>query len=104
MFTVYINYPNKRFSVHSDPNCGNIRSHNKKDQRMIDLNLSSLSTELLKFANNEHQFTSEKAHNDMWMIVNLNDPKLEHAVIDHVWFLLAKRYKPFQGINIEDHC
>jgi hypothetical protein len=104
MINVYINYPNKKFSVHFDPACGSIRSHDKPEQRVVELNHKRATTELLKFANGQHKFASEKEFNDMWVIVDFDDADFERDVVDHVWRLLAKKYSPFRGINIDEHC
>ena len=104
MINLYINYPNSKFSVHYDPKCSNIHQQHKSDQRNIIIDHSSLSSEVLKFANCEHKFASEKDYNDMWVFIDLDDLDFERAVTDHIWKLLAKHYSPFRGINIEEHC
>ncbi len=104
MISTYINYPNRKFSAHFDPGCASIRSHEKQGQRVVELNHQSVSRELLKFAKDEHKFASEKDFNDMWLVVDFDDAEFERDVVNHIWRLLAKRYTPFRGINIDEHC
>lgn len=104
MISVYINYPNRKFSVHFDLGCGSIRAHRKVDQRKVRLNHESVSVELLKFVNGEYKFASEKEFNDMWLSADFDDADFERDIVDHVWKLLARKYSPFRGIDIDEHC
>lgn len=104
MINLYINYPHKKFTVHSDQSCTSIRSHHKDDQRVIHLNHKSASKELLRFLENQHRFASEQDFNDMWVVIDFDDPIFERHVVDHIWKLAARNYSPFRGIKPEDHC
>ncbi len=56
MLNVYINYPNPHIEIHADTGCGLIRPRNKQDQRIVDLEVSSLSLELQKFMEKVYSF------------------------------------------------
>lgn len=104
MRNVYINYPNARISVHSDPNCAVVRSHHKEGQRIININPHTEAHELRRFDEEQHRFASEADFNDMWVIIDYADDSIEDDVVNHIWRALANRYTPFRGIDIEEHC
>ena len=104
MINVYINYPNPHIKIHADSNCGNIQQHHKQNQKVIKIDRASLSRELLIFAAGDYKFAPNAELNDMWIEVDLEDKKFECSVIDYIWQLLAKKYSPFQGIRIDEHC
>ena len=104
MIQVYINYPVPHFTIHRDSNCGNIQQHHKKDQRIISMDHSNLSRELLKFRSKGYRFAAQPELNDMWLSINLEDFDFEKSVISHIRHLLGKSYSPFRGAKIDEHC
>lgn len=104
MINVYVNYPNTHITIHEDLSCNSVKQQRKDGQRHIEIKHSTLSDELLKFARKEYQFASEAEFNDMWLAVDLDDPKFEESVVDHILLLLAKHYKPFRGVIPDEHC
>lgn len=99
MLFVYVNYPNPRISVHSDPACGHVYHHQKDDNRIVKLNITSLSTELSHFVANDYLFSATAELNDMWLEIDCQDQILELAIVGFVRTQLAKHYKPFNGIE-----
>jgi hypothetical protein len=104
MVKVYINYPNPHISLHRKAGCGNIRQQQKAGQRIVHLNIASLSAELKRFKARDYRFGADAQTNDMWLEIDFNDPEFERAVIEYIRRLLAEHYTPFRRVVIETHC
>jgi hypothetical protein len=104
MLTAYINYPNPHITAHFNPNCGNIRSHRKTNQRYIRLNTATISAELSKFQTKAYRFAADQQHNDIWLEIDFQDRDFELSVLDYIGKCLGKYYKPFQNIQPKVHC
>ena len=96
----YFNYPTSSITVHKDPRCSHIRSHRKEGQRLVSMNLDSLSRELGRFQFKEYRFGSIAALNDMWVEVECGDPEFDLAVTRLLHRILGKRYKPFREASV----
>lgn len=101
---VYINYPNPLISVHEDAACTNIGKMSKQGQRHVNLTVTTLSTELLKFQQKGYRFAGDSTFNDMWLQIDLEDSKFEHAVLRYVQELIGKHYQPLRHIEPQLHC
>jgi hypothetical protein len=101
MIKVYINYPVTHITIHSDPNC---RFKPKPNQRNIIINLSTLSSELEKFFNNEYRFIPKAITNGMWLQINFNDLEFERAVVEYIRKLLSMHHEPFKRVIVKEHC
>jgi hypothetical protein len=104
MIRAYLNYPNSKVRLHNDPKCGHIQQMHKAGQRVVAINLSSLSAELARFAQQQHDFGSTAGRNDMWLEVDLGDDGLERSVVGYAHRALAKRYQPFAAATLETDC
>lgn len=104
MLKAYINYPNPHVTIHDDAGCAAIRQQHKEGQRLVRLDISSLSTELKRFKANDYRFGSTAETNDMWLEVDFADPAFERAVVEYVRKLLAEHYTPFGQVGVEQHC
>jgi hypothetical protein len=106
MIKVYFNYPNSRITVHGDPRCTHIQSHEKPGQRSITIDLESFSTEIRKFetGSDGYRFASHRGENDMWVTINFGDPAFEAAVSQFLHKLLGKRYKRFRAARMNRCC
>jgi len=103
MLKAYINYPNPHVTAHFDPTCGMIQSQSKEDQRYIQLDIETLSAELLKFNTKEHRFGTFP-HNDMWVEIDFMDRDFELAILRYICKILEQRYQPFESLVPNIHC
>ena len=103
MLKAYINYPDPHVTVHFNPNCGNIQSQNKVNQRYHKINIETLSTELKKFKTKEHRFGAHP-YNDMWVEIDFQDQEFELAVLEYICVLLEKNYGRFKNLKPGIHC
>jgi hypothetical protein len=104
MLKAYINYPNPHIKIHGDAGCADIRKQHKEGQRLVRLDIASLSTELNRFKTKYYSFGSAAVTNDMWLEADFADPAFERAVVEYVRKLLAENYTPFGQIGVEQHC
>ncbi len=104
MTKAYINYPNAHIGIHTDPACRFTQCEGNSGQRHIQLNRSSLSVELDRFAEGHYPFRAEARMNDMWLIIDFDDPIFEKAVVEHIKTLIGKRYRPIRECAIRFHC
>lgn len=102
MLQLYLNYPNSKISVHTDPTCGHIRQMGKPDQRQLRLVEESLEAQLAEFS--EHGFASTAALNDMWVTIDLGDARMEENVLARISRTLGDRYAPFRDATVDWHC
>lgn len=103
MLTAYMNYPNLKMTVHADRACSQIGKRGKKGQRLIQIELDTLTSELLKFVREEHKFEANTTFNDMWLEVNLGDVVFEEAVLAYILHLVSNYRTPFGGVKIKHH-
>ena len=103
MLMVYINYPNSRITIHNDDGCPTIQKQHKEGQRVLKLDVATLSGQLERFATNAYRFAANHNENDMWLNVEFDDPVFELAVINYVRKLLGRHYGPFERIEINEH-
>ena len=104
MLRVYINYPNPRIVVHSNPDCLSVQKRHKANQRFIRIELANLSNELEKFANGRYSFRSNTDSNDLWLEIELNNMSFEYALVNYVQVLLSKQHRPFSKVEVLEHC
>jgi hypothetical protein len=103
MIIAYINYPNSRFIIHKRDDCSAIRQHGKSNQRVLQINESNLSQELLKFEKG-YKFLPCAAFNDMWLHIELGDPRYEEETILHIHKVLSKRYSRLKTLSYCGTC
>ena len=103
MIKAYINYPNPHVTAHLDPNCGNIQSQRKNNQRYCIINSNTISGELKNFRNKKYLFGTFP-YNDMWLELDFNDQVFELAILEYICRLLGEHYSPFDGIKPKTHC
>lgn len=103
MIKAYIYYPNLTISIHNNPNCSKIRQHQKKQQRYIKIDKSSIATELQNFINKLYTFGSTAKNNDMWLEIDFDDLVFERNLLDYVIRLISKHYTTFANIQILTH-
>ena len=104
MLKAYVNYPNPNITVHRELSCGSIQKNEKRDQRYIRVNISTISKELRSFANKDYNFDANRDSNDMWLEIDFGDPDFESSVLEHIRSLIGKHYTPFANITIDYHC
>ncbi|MFA6176823.1 MAG: hypothetical protein WC765_09630 [Phycisphaerae bacterium] len=77
----------------------------KENQRFIDINTQSFSSEISKFLNKEYEFASEQSSNDMWLKIDFKkNITFEKSVLDFIHCILMENYAPFKKIKPETHC
>lgn len=104
MIKTYINYPNPHVTVHNDPNCKSIQSHDKLDQRYRYINWETIAMELENFRNNEYRFTASSESNDMWLEIDFQDQIYESDVLEFICRLLGEHHSPFKDLKPKIHC
>ncbi len=104
MLRAYINYPNPHIETHGNSGCATIQQHQKQGQRVVNLELTSLSLELQRFATKAYPFAANRELNDMWINVDFADAAFERAVVEYVRTLLSMHYMPFVGLRVQQHC
>jgi len=103
MLKAYINYPNPHFTVHGSASCGEIRKMQRPEQRVVDIDRTSISDLLERFAGKHYRFAAEAGLNDMWLELSFDDPEFERAVVRHVRHLLGSHYEPLRNAPIKEH-
>lgn len=104
MLHVLIDYPASRMTIHGDSDCKYIRMHAKPNQRIIQLNVATLSAELAKFANNQYKFTPSPLNDDLWLDLDFNNAPFERAVAEYILHLLSRQYIPLRRVTPRTHC
>ena len=104
MLKAYVNYPNPHVTIHRNSACSSIQQQRKTGQRLVRLDLSTLSSELKNFEQKQYTFGAEAATNDLWLDVDLGDTGFERAVVEYVKKLLAAHYTPFGRVTVDTHC
>jgi len=104
MVKAYINYPNPKISIHNNLSCSQIMKQNKANQRIIKIDVNSISNELKNFINRTYTFGSTPDDNDMWLEIDFEDILFEMNLLEYIRKIIAKHYMPFNGINIQVHC
>lgn len=89
MLKAYINYPNPHVTLHAE-GCSTIRQHHKPEQRIVELNINTISEEFKKFANGDYCFGANPNTNDMWLAVDFKDRDFEEAIVKYIVNLLKK--------------
>jgi len=103
MIKVYINYPNKIITVHTNPDCRYIQPKSKAAQRYIRVDKASLPEELNRFNSNEYRFESNPAFNDMWLEIDLSSYESEKKILNKIHNSIANHYKPIDNAIIKFH-
>lgn len=104
MMKVYVNYPDTKFSIHCNPSCTEVHKMRKPGQRHIRIDIDSASTELGRFANKKHAFSSNSKSNDMWLEIEFEDAEFEKSVLKYVRRLIGKHYAPLGEAKLTTHC
>jgi hypothetical protein len=104
MVTGYINYPNARVTRHSNPNCGNIQSQRKIQQRRILINNTNLQGELQNFRNGFYRFAAVSAYNDMYVLIDLGNINLELQALNNIYQILSQNSKRFRNGTFHICC
>jgi hypothetical protein len=104
MIWVYINYPNRRITIHGSPACGAVMRHGKPHQRVVRIGPGNLDEELERFIAGRHRFASGADVNDMWLAVGLGDEARELEVMERIRRLLGELYTPLATVVPQEHC
>ena len=105
MIKTYINYPREEphITLHNDVACKTVGQHHKKGQRIVQLDIASLSIELKHFKSKHYRFASDSRINDMLLEIDFSDQDFECAVVKYIKRLLTKHYKRFGRYDIKQH-
>jgi hypothetical protein len=104
MIKAYLNSTDARVTIHNNPNCVIARITVNQDQRTVLLNTDSLSRELRRFRNNEYRLLAEAGMNDIWLILDFQDPEFENALASYLKRIVAQRYKTAGSWELQVHC
>jgi hypothetical protein len=103
MLLAYVNYPNAHITTHTNPDCPQVRKRRKAYQRTVSVDLASLSEALTDFASGRYEFGSRQEANDMWLEVEVGDPRFEREIVGFIQRALGNRHVPFSRVEVEDH-
>lgn len=104
MLSLYIDYPMARISKHFDTSCDQIRKKNKMHQRLIQIDATSVESELNKMRRKDLKFASSAGLNDVWIRISLGDISAEDNLVKTIQEILGKYYKPLARAEIKTHC
>lgn len=104
MLHVYLNYPNKRVSVHGNRRCGHIHQANKVRQHRVLLEPRTIGSQVRRFIDGTHPFGSDAKKNDMWVYIDFDEDPFEEDLARYIHRLLGNQYKPFRDAPFERHC
>jgi len=100
----YLNYPHGLITVHGDVNCVTIQANKKPRQRFVQVNITTIATELQNFYHHKHLFGSSAERNDMWLEIDFQDQAFEEAVLEYIRHQLGRYYIPFRDTVSTTHC
>jgi hypothetical protein len=103
MLWAYFNYPNSKIRIHGQKDCSEIGKMRKAGQRSVEVDDTSISSELRKFSTKTYRFAADPTSNDLWLQVNFGDSDFEEAVVAYIQRLVAADYSPFR-VRIDRHC
>jgi hypothetical protein len=86
-----INYPTARLKFHRDKNCSWTRGRRNRGRRLIEINEANREAQVSTLL--EQVFGAAQGVNQMWLEVDLQDPRLEEQVPDEIRTRLARRYQ-----------
>lgn len=104
MMKAYVNYPNKKVSVHGDSSCREIEKMAKPLQRVVRIDSRSVSAELQRFGGREYRFAAKRSVNDMWIEADFGDADFEAAVLAYVHRLIGAQCEPLARAGLVRHC
>lgn len=104
MIKAHVSSADARVTIHNNPNCASARITVSQDHRTALLNTDSLSSELRRFRDNEYRFLAKAGMNDMWIILDFQDPEFENALARHLKRLVAKGHKTPGNWELQVHC
>jgi hypothetical protein len=104
MLSAYINYPNPHITLHFDPTCALIRSHESPGQRILQINVDTVTDVLKNFVDREVRFAAERGLNDMWLFVTFDDRDFEKATVLYIQQLIGRQYRPLATAPVKVHC
>ena len=104
MLWAYLNYPNSNATVHGNGDCGQIQMMNKPGQRLIQIDATTIGSEIATFLEKKHRFASQAELNDMWLAVDFEDGEFEFAVVGFLFRTLGQSYKPLRDCELTWHC
>ena len=103
MLNAYLNYPNSRVTIHRVAACPTIGQMRKPGQRRVRIDVASRATEMAKF-DGVHRFGARAEVNDMWVVLDLGNPREEAETVADIKRALGRRYIPFRDARVETHC
>lgn len=104
MLHVYLNYPNSRMILHTDPQCASIGMMGKLGQRHIVISAANLNEECSRYGAGRYRFAANKETNDMWLVIDLGGLEKERAIAMEIRARLGTRYKRFREVSVKEHC
>jgi len=103
MLHAYVNSPQPKVITHPDPSCPRIQMNAKPGQRIVRINIDTISTELRRFKAKEYRFAAEPSKNDMWVEVDFDDAEFEAAVVEYIRCLIGKHYSGIRRVSVRRH-
>jgi len=104
VLSAYLNYPNKRVSVHGNRRCGHIPQVHQSGQRRVQLEPRTIGSQLRRFIESTHSFAAQAKKNDMWVYIDFLGDPFEEQLVQYIHRLLGTRYKRFRDARLERHC
>ena len=104
MMKVNINYPTKRFIVHSDPGCTWYMISHDRGARHLQLNRANISTRLAEMRRRVYPFAATKGLNALWLEIDFATDEEAMDVAQQAKEALGSRYKRIREADVLVHC
>lgn len=101
MTKAYFNSPNSRVTIHGTA-CGFASKARTAGQRRVLISRRAIDEGLDDLS--RMPFRAEAKFNDVWIVVDLDDPDFEEALIRYIRAMLGKRYKRIRESRLTRHC
>lgn len=103
MLRVYINYPNSWISFHKGLNCFHFNKGNKY-KRLLEITEVNKDSVIDDLKNKMIVFDSTRNNNDIWLTINLRDPREEEIFADKFLSLLQNHYNRLANSKVQKKC
>jgi hypothetical protein len=75
-----------------------------ENQRVIHVNLQTISSVLQDFNNQQYFFAAEAGKNDMWLVIDFGNIDFEQAVALYIKKLVGEHYLRIENAEVKIHC
>lgn len=102
MISVYINYPNKVFSLAHDVSAAERWRHPDSKHRVEPVNFDTLGSFISKLQSGDIKFLPQADFNDLYIEVDFGEDEFDLQVVLYIKRVLGARYKPFRDAEVRE--